>query len=78
MVTPFGCLQHTDRHHACMQRRESGWCLEGVGYLKPPTHDTGKEVLRKRTDGLHLGFVDRREGSVVHCLQETGPDEGGR
>ena len=37
-----------------------------------------KEGLRIRTDGLHLGFVDRREGSVVHCLRETGPDEGGR
>ena len=30
------------------------------------------EGLRIRTDGLRLGFVDRREGSVVHCHRKTG------
>ena len=36
----------------------------------------GTEGLRIRTDGLHVCFVDRREGSLVHCLRKTGPDEG--
>ena len=35
-----------------------------------------KERLCIRTDGLHLGFVDRQEGSVVHFLRQTNPDEG--
>ena len=41
-----------------------------------PKIECGKEGLRIRTDGLQLGFVDRREGSMVHCLRETGPDGG--
>ena len=38
----------------------------------------GKEGLRIHTDGMHLAFVERPEGSVLDGLRETGPDEGGR
>ena len=33
------------------------------------------EGLRIRTDSLHFTFSDRWEGSALHCLQQTGPDE---
>ena len=51
----------------------------GCSQLQKERYQIGcrKEGLRIRTDGVHLSFVDRREGSMVHCLRETGRDDGG-
>ena len=58
--------QHTEAGLGCTQLQK-----------EPYEIGCDKEGLRIRTDGLDFFFVYRREGSVVHCLRETGPDEGG-
>ena len=58
-VAPAGDVlrQHTEAGPGCTQLQKEPYHIGGV-----------KEGLRIRTDGLHLGFVDRREGSVVGSL----------